>query len=330
MRLAAATMGLVVAGLLLEGALRVVQRKGSTTARRAIGIHERHRASIDRPHFRRPRPRRRSAEPFHILVVGDSFTWGDGIYHADTYAQRIESLLERMDHGLDVRVSMYSRPGWNTQQEYQMVRLHLRRLDPDLIVLGYCLNDAELRQRRGNDDIMEPLTRRRPTSGLERLLSNGSRLYSWVWERVENGRQRRAFNHYYHELYSRPGWQEAQAALDGFRQLSWEHNIPLAVLLFPIFDQQLDSSYSYRDLHRLVMNALRELDIPAVDLLPAYRGVDAVRLAVEPFTDPHPNELAHRIASQYLVDFLVREELVPITPTQRDRVELSLPRRKRG
>jgi hypothetical protein len=64
--------------------------------------------------------------------------------------------------------------------------------------------------------------------------------------------------------------------------------------------------------------------------LPAYAGIDAVRLAVEPFSDPHPNELAHRIASQYLVDYLVREGLTPITVEELERVELSLPGKGRG
>jgi hypothetical protein len=118
-------------------------------------------------------------------------------------------------------------------------------------------------------------------------------------------------------------------ALDGLRQLAWDGQVPLVVALFPVFDQPLDGNYSYLPLHRQVMEALRQRDIVATDLLAAYRGVDAARLAVVPFTDPHPNELAHRIASQHLADFLVEQELVPVTRQQRDRVELSLRPRKK-
>jgi len=204
------------------------------------------------------------------------------------------------------------------------VRRDIDQLRPQLMVLGYCLNDAELRMQRGNDDIFDALARRRPRGSVSSRLYRRSRLLRMIWDRLENSRQRRAFNRYYHALYERRGWEVTQEALDGFRQLSREREVPLVSAVFPIFDQQLDHSYSYRDLHQTVMAAMEERDIPALDLLPAYRGVDATRLALEPFTDPHPGELAHRIASQHLAAFLVDQEVVPITQEQKAKFELFL------
>jgi hypothetical protein len=53
------------------------------------------------------------------------------------------------------------------------------------------------------------------------------------------------------------------------------------------------------------------LEIPVLDLLRTYRGIDARRLAVTPFTDPHPSELAHRIAADRLVKYLLKNGLIP-------------------
>ena len=48
------------------------------------------------------------------------------------------------------------------------------------------------------------------------------------------------------------------------------------------------------------MATLARLGIASVDLLSLYDGVETRRLVVTPFTDAHPNELAHRIAADFL------------------------------
>lgn len=323
LRLAALGLGLVLAWALLESVLRTID--GGPERPRLVGVDE---TRVTRgpayPHFRHSTRRRRQNERFNLLVVGDSFTWGSGIYHEDTYGRRLETLLERMNSRLDVELTLYSRPGWNTKQEYDSLRLRASRLAPDLILLGFCLNDAEPQDRVDIEGALSNARRRRPASGLSRWFYRHSHLAALAWNRLENSRQRRATDEYYQDLFDGTGWQDALTALDGLRQLAWDVEAPLVVAVFPVFDQQLGSSYSYRPLHLRVMAAMREREIVATDLLKAYRGVDATRLAVEPFTDPHPNELAHRIASQHLADFLVEQELVPVSREQRDRVELSL------
>jgi hypothetical protein len=53
------------------------------------------------------------------------------------------------------------------------------------------------------------------------------------------------------------------------------------------------------------------LGVPVLDLLETYWGVDGRRLAVIPFTDAHPSELAHRIASDTILEFLIEKDLLP-------------------
>ena len=65
-------------------------------------------------------------------------------------------------------------------------------------------------------------------------------------------------------------------------------------------DAPFDDEYPYRAQHEQILATLDELGIPGVDLRPLYDGVETRRLAVTPFTDAHPNELAHRIAADFL------------------------------
>ncbi len=322
MRLAAVVLGLAVAVALLETTLRLTD----SPPPRLTGVVEEYRVPVDAPHFRETVSPEPDAASFRIWVIGDSFTWGDGIYSPDSWGRRLEYLIESVDRSVDIELSTVSRPGWNTMQELAAVEERFDDYDTDLLVLGYCINDAESRRRYGLEDIVEPLVFRPPKGLLVEGLYRASRLFRVGYERLERARQRRALRRYYREIYERPGWQRTREALDGFRELAWNRGVPLVAAVFPVFDQQIDEGYDYRDLHRLVMTELRLRDIPAIDLRHAYRGIDARRLAVDPFADPHPNELAHRIAAQTVARFLIENRLTPLDPQQAARLELSSPR----
>ncbi len=310
-RLAALCLGLSLTLILLEAALRIVGGPApppppSAAVREVVG------GAGHLPHHRPDPELKPTAKPFRIVGLGDSFTWGAGVFHADTYPQRLEVLLERISDGdLDVQLEMRARPGWNTSQEVEALEDGPPTEKPDLLLLGYCLNDAELPRRKGNDDLEDPLPRREPT-GVSAFFYGKSRIYRRLRDRLESARQRRAFSRYYHGIYERVGWENTRQALDDLQSFAAQENIPVVGLIFPIFDQQLGPGYPYADLHGLVATELEKRDFRVIDLLPAYQGIDARRLAVEPFTDPHPNELAHRIASQVLAKYLLEENLVPI------------------
>ncbi len=322
LRAAAIALGVALAGVLLEGVLRWL----GGPPQQVTGVVEPYRAPAHAPHFRTAVHPERRAREFTLWAIGDSFTWGDGVYHWDTWPRRLEYLIESLDSQVDVKLSVISRPGWNTVQQLEAIERRLEKYEADLMVIGFCLNDAERRNREGLEAIERPMKFRLPRNGAGRWLFANSRLMSALWTRKEVARQRRAIRHYYAEIYRREGWGYAQQALDRFRRLSWDRGIPLAAAVFPIFDQQLDDDYDYAELHRTAVGAFRQRDIPVIDLLPAYRGIDARRLAVDPFADPHPNELAHRIAAQFIARFLIEQDLTPVDPSRASRLEVSFPR----
>lgn len=271
-----------------------------------------------RPDFRgRPDPRAAPKPPgtFRILVVGDSFTWGDGVYPEDTYPRRLERRLRAHASQPRFEVVSWSRPGWNTEVALRQTRAAIDRLAPDLLILGFVLNDPEPTDRRQRRAGFRHLRRRAP-EGMSAWLHARSRLYRLLWERWENRRQRRDFLAYYQGLFADgPRWHAAAAALRGFDALRREREIPMLLVIFPVFDSQLDR-YAYGALHTQVRLFGEELGLAVLDLLPFYRGVDARRLAAIPFTNPHPSELAHRLAADRILTELVDRGMVPL-PAQR-------------
>ena len=300
---------------------------------------------------------------YRIVVVGDSFTWGAGVLSQDAYPDVLAEELERrarrsgagdegeaadtgaasddedpdaetvlgarnttqagVPAGAVVEVVNFSRPGWNTVQEHGALQRTIDRLSPDLLVLGYCLNDAEPHRRRELVRLRRGLYPREPETAVERFLHARSALFRLAFRRADNVRMRRATAAYYHRFYvdGQPTWVEAQRALTDMRALAASRAIPFVVVVFPIFDSQLDHRYRYHALHETMRVTGAELEIDVVDLLPRYAGIDARRLALDPFLDAHPSELGHRIAAIAILEELEARGHLPGGPG--DRAEAS-------
>lgn len=307
--LAALALGIVLGLIVLESLVRLLghQRRFQSTR-----IEERHKAPFTRP-ADRALPEPGSGPPFRILVVGDSFTWGGGVLVEDSYPWRLERRLWAASLPVRIEVKVLSRPGWAAADEARALKVRWRDLSPDLLLVGYVLNDPLPAPGVEQEALREPLQHRFPQQGPGRWLYRHSYLFDLVWDRLENTRQRHAFRAHYELLHDPEyrGWQRARVALGSMARLAAADGVPAVLAIFPVFDFERLDEYAYADIHRRVQRAARGRGFRVLDLLPAYRGVEGRRLAVEPFTDAHPSELAHRIAAQAIADFLMKNQLVP-------------------
>lgn len=93
------------------------------------------------------------------------------------------------------------------------------------------------------------------------------------------------------------------AAIAEMRQLQAQSGKRFLVVIFPLF-VDTDSNYPFADLHRIVAERLKAMNVDYLDLLPVYQKYRAKDLWVHPL-DRHPNEIAHRIAADAISEFLV-------------------------
>ena len=92
-----------------------------------------------------------------ILVIGDSFVWGDGYVNAnDIWWRQLERELHRRGYW-DVEVVAAGFPGASTQDQLRWLRAGgLARLgSPDLVVLGYVTNDPDIRDATGTPMVLQ-------------------------------------------------------------------------------------------------------------------------------------------------------------------------------
>jgi hypothetical protein len=90
---------------------------------------------------------------FRVAAVGDSFQWGWRVPAEATYPSLLESYLNETLAAAEVtpgtaplryEVLNFSVPGYNTVMEAALFRAEVERFDPDLVVLGFCINDLAL------------------------------------------------------------------------------------------------------------------------------------------------------------------------------------------
>ncbi len=79
---------------------------------------------------------------FRIAMLGDSILWGHGLELKDTFAKQLETLLNESSEK-KIEVLNFGVSGYSTQQEVELYRVKASLHDPDLVIVGYCLNDFE-------------------------------------------------------------------------------------------------------------------------------------------------------------------------------------------
>lgn len=250
-----------------------------------------------------------------IAFLGDSFTFGEGVRFEDTYPERTARLLAERCGG-PVESLNFGVGGYNTVLERLLLERRVLAFEPDVVVLGYVLNDAEPPQYRRVGDGIARLERaelakgrddpRPPDGGIWRL-----RTARWIWKTLR-GRERTADTIAWYRANYAPdeaGWRASRQALFEMADLCRRSDVPLVVLCFPIL-VELDGDYPFASIHAQIGRAAGEVGASFVDLLPALRGRDATELWVHP-TDQHPNELAHAAAAERLAEALTASGAVP-------------------
>jgi GDSL-like Lipase/Acylhydrolase family len=93
--------------------------------------------------FRDPREYdlRKKPTTFRILVLGDSVTFGHGSVFEHTYPHLLETMLKKWRPEIDWQVWNAGVPGYNTTQELAYLLERGAEFQPDLVVVGFYIND---------------------------------------------------------------------------------------------------------------------------------------------------------------------------------------------
>ena len=111
----------------------------------------------------------KSVDEFRILMLGDSFTFGTGLYYEQTIPKRLEALLSQTLPGKQVSVINAGSQGYGPWQELGLLIERGFPLEPDLVILQV-LPDNDIADTLIREGIILPAHQRRLTQGRIRCL----------------------------------------------------------------------------------------------------------------------------------------------------------------
>lgn len=240
-----------------------------------------------------------------VAVLGDSITFGYWVAESDAFPRQLERLLESAPGGRDVEVLNFGVPGYNLEQETEMLRERALAFSPDLVVVALCLNDLE-GESYEHGLVVDRRTRAQtlPGRAYEAMLGR-SLLLSWIeYRRLEHEARRefvKARDPWAGPLYAETLAQQEEALRARFRTMAvLLERIPGVVAIFPTFGGRFER-YRHPDFHRLATRAASEAGLGVVDLLDCFGGYDFRDVRVDVV---HPSPLGHRVAAHALADDL--------------------------
>lgn len=247
-----------------------------------------------------------------IAALGDSFTFGFFVTQEETWPSVLERRLAVARPETRWDVLNFGVGGYSTRDEALVLEHKALAFDPELVLVGYVLNDPEI-------DPVQPLQRsfHRPR-GWERseLLRMGVR----ALDALRSPTQGDGEAGYLRSLYGNPRkWHSVERGLARIRELCAERGIEAVLIVFPTRPHRGPraipvsrwSEYGYEDIHARVARLGRELDFHTLDLLPVFQQQP---LPAVMSMQIHPTPRGHAVAAEAILDFLQRRELLGAPP----------------
>ena len=227
-----------------------------------------------------------------IAALGDSVTFGWGVRQDQTWPRVLERRLNA--DGPRFQVIDMAVSGYNSRDEATLFLARGAPLNPDLIVIGYVLNDPDIYPT-------QPLRLAylRPAWWQHSSLLRLARKLLWKYDIWKYGG-----GDYVRYLHRDPACRGS--VIDSFRELAqWAgpRGVPVAVMIFPELSVSDGPAYPYADVHEQVAHAARADGFAALDLYPVFAAHPRAVLTISA-DDPHPSAFAHELTGRALESFI--------------------------
>ena len=235
-----------------------------------------------------------------IVVVGDSFTFGDGVAEGRTLPAQLGAEL-----GERYEVLNCGQAGSNLGGYVEILERVLPRYTPSRVLVVCIPNDVHVPDAIHEDvNRLNDLVNVRPEyiheDEVRPWWARASHLASAAYDAWHIRRVTRQTLQAYvdaHDPERNPeGIREARETFAALRGLNATRGVPVAVVVFPMMHRPGDDD-PLAPAHELLVELAREADLPVLDLANVFDGIDPAELRVHD-VDHHPNGRAFGIAAQ--------------------------------
>jgi lysophospholipase L1-like esterase len=222
-------------------------------------------------------------DTFRIAVLGDSITQGNAIRYNETYATRLEEMLNADENiGYDVEVLNFGVIGYSFSQYIELYRTKVKQFEPDLVLVGQCVNDLEYYGSR------EMTVFRNATKSIF------EKLYVLTYLRY---------------VLFPPQYEQKLNHDTRYRQLKKEvGTVPVGIAVIPYLNRDSNSiSQRIREhsLQAAKVNGFDSIDLFKVFSRTNYTGEEVSNKRVDGSVDYlHPNRIGHRLIADALYAYI--------------------------
>jgi hypothetical protein len=254
----------------------------------------------------------KAAGTFRIAVVGDSFTYANGLDAKDRFSDLLQHALPSR-----VQVLNFGMPGDNTPQHSETIRKSVLRLAPDFILVQWFINDVEGDDPAGRPSSL-PLV---PFPQLHDRLYRSSALYTLLnirWTQFQAEWSGGTYQDYIDRRFHDPHGEGARADREAMLTLAavcHRAHVKFGMVLFPDAGFDLGNSYPFAFLHERELAFCADEQITCIDLRPALGQVADRRKLWVNRLDHHPSAMANEIAAVEILKAFEGEWLSPHAPS---------------
>lgn len=277
-------------------------------------------------------PEAKPAGEYRILALGDSCTFGKGVLEDETWPRELEAELSRdLPAGRSVRVINLGVNGYATRDYVYVFETVGRALQPDLVVVGYNINDFPNPVRSADNQVFH---------GAGPQVTLRSRLRTWLGPRLRDELNRLAIYRFARATYydmSRErdyalmesiardkssneidgldqGFEREAAMMQRLVSGAAELDARVVLFLFP-YESMVYLAHSNRGPEERVAALGRQLQVPYVDVASAFRSeAHASQPPRKLFVRGdryHPNPMGYDLTAQALATALRELGWVP-------------------
>lgn len=237
-----------------------------------------------------------------IMMLGDSLTFGWGVREEETFARRLESILNGT--GIKTEVINAGVGNYNTSMEVAYFLSEGYKYNPDVVVLNYFINDAE----------------KTPTYDVSKIDKYSA---SWIYfasrldiiARYAKAEHKANWEEYYNSLYDTKsplsGWNSVEESFGKLVVFCRKKGIKLVFVVYPEIRRL--SPYPFQPITEKIEALVTHHEVPFIDMIYVIKDQNPSSLWVTPL-DPHPNAKADALFAKGLSERLVSQGIIPSAP----------------
>ncbi|HIA64710.1 TPA: SGNH/GDSL hydrolase family protein [Candidatus Poribacteria bacterium] len=277
---------------------------------------------------------------FRIVALGDSITFGWGVELNETYVKQLETILRTQHPNRNYEVINIGIEDLGLQEELKLLKQVGLNFQPDLVLLGFYLNDARPIGGFPNESKPTWFHRRYTFRQIANLVPltkviakkvlikfgvmkpNASSRFRWIntfakREWVTNqGEMRQLIESAdldWGVAWKPESWIAINRYIQEMQEVTQSAGCPLAVVCFPVSVQVESDFLSADEPQQHLSTICQSRSIPFLNLLLSFRHWNTMVGELLFFDLCHPKPLAHKKVAKVISEFLNTEGLL-LTP----------------